>query len=434
LLLASSLLIALLAMMPLLSIANGALAQHATYFVAAGLLLATALTSETEIAAAAKVLRRFSLAILFPLLWMMMQSIPLPFASIANPIWPTAAIALNDPSLQGHISIDPGSTLRSLIWCLTVLSVAVSTLIIAKDRRRAEAILIALSASATFVSLEILVGRSDAMAAIMPAIGRAGSGLTTVALLAVLSNGAIIEMAIERQLNQTNFDFSFSGPFLPKLFAGIFGIAISLAAIGTQENASLFMLVILGLAVMAFVAIFRRIGFRPWPSAILIAVLIGTVSAGSLQLLQRSPASGLLGVVPASEGAATAIAQRALSDSSWAGSGVGTFERLTKIYGDFGVGDFIGPPSTAVSVAIEWGRPAVLILAALAIQLFFFSFRGAIGRGRDSFFASATAASVLVVLCESFLDASLLTPAIQVILGITIGLGVSQATGRTSSL
>lgn len=431
-LLASSLLIALLAMMPLLSIANGALAQHATYFVAAGLLLATALTSEAEIAAAAKALRRFSLAILFPLLWMMMQSIPLPFASIANPIWPTAAIALNDPSLPGHISIDPGSTLRSLIWYLTVLSVAVSTVIIAKDRHRAETILIALSASATFVSLEILVGRSDAMAAIMPTIGRAGRGLTTVALLAVLSNGAIIEMAIERQRNQTNFDFS--GPFLPKLFAGIFGMAISLAAIGTQENASLFMLVILGLAVMAFVAIFRRIGFRPWPSAILMAVLIGMASAGSLQLLQRSPASGLLGLVAPSEGAATAIAQRALSDSSWVGSGVGTFERLTKIYGDFGVSDFIAPPSTAIVIAIEWGRPAVLILAALAIQLFFFSFRGAIGRGRDSFFASATAASVLVVLCESFLDASLLTPAIQVILGITIGLGVSQATGRTSSL
>src|SRR6266702_768421 len=316
-------------MMPLTSIANGALTLYATYFVAAGLLLATALTSETEVAAAEKALRRFWFGILFPLFWMLMQSIPLPFASIVNPIWPTAAIALNAPSLAGHISIDPGSTLRSLVWYLTVLSVAVSTLIIAEDRRRAETILIALGASATFVSLEMLVARSDALVAMMPAIGRARSGLTTVALLAVNSNGAIIAMAVERQLNKTNLDLSLSGPFLPKLFAGILGIAIALAAIGTQENASLFVLVILGLAVMAFVAIFRRIGIRPWPSAILIAVLIGMASAGFLQLFQRTPASGLLGVVAPSGGASIAIAQRALSDSSWVGSGVGTFERLT---------------------------------------------------------------------------------------------------------
>jgi hypothetical protein len=87
-----------------------------------------------------------------------------------------------------------------------------------------------------------------------------------------------------------------------------------------------------------------------------------------------------------------------------------------------------------VSIAIEWGRPALLILVGIAVQLFFFIFRGAVRRGRDSFFPSAAAASVLVVLCQSFVDPSLLTPTAQIIITVMIGLGLSQSSGRTTRL
>jgi hypothetical protein len=92
------------------------------------------------------------------------------------------------------------------------------------------------------------------------------------------------------------------------------------------------------------------------------------------------------------------------------------------------------PPSTAVLIVIESGRLALVILAGFAAQLFFVTFRGAVRRGRDSFFASAAAAGILVVLCESFLDSSLSSLPVQIIVAVMVGLGLAQSAGRTSGI
>ena len=87
---------------------------------------------EAQITSIAPLLKRFSLAILFPIFWMVLQAIPLPFSSLANPIWSTTSIALNEASLPGRISVDPGATLRTLIFYLINVSVVVATVIITK--------------------------------------------------------------------------------------------------------------------------------------------------------------------------------------------------------------------------------------------------------------------------------------------------------------
>jgi hypothetical protein len=103
-------------------------------------------------------------------------------------------------------------------------------------------------------------------------------------------------------------------------------------------------------------------------------------------------------------------------------------------YQDFGSAPALGPPSTAISIAIEWGKPALFILAAFAIQLFVFVFRGAVRRGRDAFFASAAAGAVLVALGEAFCDSSLLNTSVQIVVAVMVGLGLSQSVGRTSGV
>jgi hypothetical protein len=185
---------------------------------------------------------------------------------------------------------------------------------------------------------------------------------------------------------------------------------------------------------MLFVLTVRRLGFRPWPSAILAAVLIAMAAVATLPLARSTPFVDLLGFVRSDDQASLAVARRAMSDTSWTGSGVGTFTRVARIYQDYGVGSTLTAPSTAVLVAIEWGRAAMLILAGFTLQLFLFALRGAVGRGRDSFFASATAAIVVVALCDSFVDVSMLNPTAQIILATVIGLGLAQSTGRTSSI
>ena len=93
-----------------------------------------------------------------------------------------------------------------------------------------------------------------------------------------------------------------------------------------------------------------------------------------------------------------------MSGTPWLGNGVGTFRSLVPIYQDFGTVPALEPPSTAIAVAIEWGTIALAITIAFAAQLFLFTFRGAVRRGRDSYFAATAAAGVLVMICEAFCD------------------------------
>ena len=431
------LLTALLAMTPILAVGSGSFAQHLIALAAAIMLATSAMDPQGEISATAQLLKRFSAAVLFPILWMTLQAIPLSFDSIANPIWPTTRIALNESSLPGHISLDPGATLRSLASYLTILSLVVSTAILTKDRQRAETTLLVLSTVTTLISFEALVGQLDLFAGLIPSASTtAASPLAAAAALGALTNGAIIFMLIERHLKRTAVDNRFFGSLMFGLVMSLSGIAISLAAMRALAQGSLFAATGLGFLVILFIAIVRRLGFRPWPSAILLAVLIAMAGAASLPHFQPDASAGLLAFIasPGQNSTSLAISQRALSDASWVGSGVGTFGLLSRAYQDFGVAPALVPASTAVSIAIEWGRPALVILIGFAAQFFLFALRGAVRRGRDSFFSSAAAAGVALIVCESFLDASLLNSAVQIIVAVLVGLGLSQSTGRTSGL
>jgi hypothetical protein len=432
---AFNILIVLLAVTPILAIVNGALSQHAVALAATIMLMAVAMDREGEVATAAQLLKRFSLAILFPILWMVLQIVPSPFPSLVNPIWSTTSIALNEPSQSGHISLDPGATFRSLMLYLTIVSLVVSTVITTRDRLRAETTLFILSAVTTFMSVEVLIGQLDSFAGMIPnADTAAASPFAAAAALAALANGALIARAIERHLNRSDINNFFSGSLLFGLLSGLSGIAVSLAAMRILAHGSLLGATGLGFAAILFIAIVRRLGFRPWPSAILFAIIVAMAGAVAWPRFQPGASAALMGFVAVATSDSLVLAERVLSDASSVGNGVGTFKLLARAYQDFGTKAIPVAPSTAVSIAIEWGWPALVILAGFAAQLFFFTLRGAVRRGRDSFFASVTAASVLVTLFESFVDSSLLNPAVQIIVAVTIGLGLSQSSGRTSNL
>jgi hypothetical protein len=429
---ASSLLTILLAVTPILAIANGAFAQHAVAIVAAVMLAAAAKGAETELASTAQLLKRFSPAILLPLAWMVLQTLPLPFPSLANPVWSTTSIALNDPSLPGRISLDPGATLRCLFLYLVDVSLVVSTVIITKDRHRAETVLFVLCAVTTFMSLQGLLGRLDLFAGMIADAGGPTSPFPAATALAIVTNGALIARAIERHLHQPDIRNLASVPLWLGILSGLSGIAAAFAAMATFSRGTLLVVTGLGLTVIVFIVAVRRLGFRSWPSAMLFAVVVAMAGAIALPRVQ-SGGSGLLGLVSFAPEAA-ALAERVYADASWLGNGVGTFGLSSRAYQEFGAATLAVPPSTAVLIAIESGRLALVILAGFAVQLFFATFRGAVRRGRDSFFASAAAAGILVVLCESFLDSSLSSPSVQIMVAVMVGLGLAQSAGRTGGL
>ncbi|MBR1171016.1 O-antigen ligase family protein [Bradyrhizobium liaoningense] len=428
---ASYLLVALLATAPAAVVANDGYEQPAILLlIALALAFAAIRATPPEIALAKQTLKRFILAILAPIVWMIVQIIPSPVSALANPIWAAAAIALNAPSLSGHISINPSATLHSLVWFLAVITLIVSTVIVTKDRRRAELILLASTAAATLAALAPLLARADQLPGMAPFHG-ASSKVALAALLAALANGAIIAMAIERHLNHCDAIFSVSAPRLLQMLLGICGVAVSAGVIAACGQIQLLSLAGLGFALMLFVAVVRRLGLRPWLATILATILFGAAGAG---LAGSAATTDLLRLAESSTNESFAIAQRALLGSPWLGNGVGSFSEVSRVYQNHGTSETITAPSTAISLAIEWGRPAPLVLAALSLQLFFFSLRGAISRGRDSFFASLAAAGILCTLCASFGDPGLLTPAVQILLAVMIGLGISQCAGRTKSV
>jgi hypothetical protein len=427
------LLTALLAATPVLAIADGASAQHLISFVAAVMLAIAAMAPQAEITTTVQLLKRFSFAILFPVFFMILQLSPIPFTSLVNPIWPTASAALNEPSLWGHVSIDPESTFRSLMFYMTIAALMVATIIVTKDRQRAETILYVLSAVTTFMSAEVLLNQFSSFAGIIT-ITTGAATFVAASALGALTNTATIIMAVERYLGRRELEASSSGSLFLGLILGVAGIAICLVAMRTSAPANVVIATAFGLAVMLFIAIARRFAFSPWSSAILFSTFV-VMAIGIVVVRSQGNASpGILGFATSTTEQSLAVAQRALSDTRWLGSGVGTFGSLAGVYQDFGTAPIFEAPTTAVSIAIEWGWPALIVLTGFAIQLFAFTFRGALRRGRDSFYPAAAAAGVAVVFCEAFCDPSLMHPTAQIIAAVIIGLGLSQSAGRTSGL
>ena len=103
----------------------------------------------------ATVIRPVAIVAVVPAVWMLIQVLPLKTIGLANPIWESAAAALGRP-LAGSISIDPGDTLVSLARYLSAAAIAFVAAAVAVDRRRAEWILIALTAATTLIALMVL--------------------------------------------------------------------------------------------------------------------------------------------------------------------------------------------------------------------------------------------------------------------------------------
>lgn len=424
---ASRLLIALLAATPILAITGGSFAQHVISLATATMMAMVTRGSETQIASAAPLLKQFLLIFLLPVAWMTLQIFPM--SSLANPIWSATSIALNQPSLPGRISVDPGATLQSLFLYLVNVSLLVSTVVITRDRRTAETILFVLSAVTTLISVEFLLSQLDSFAGIIRQTGAATNLFPAAAALAILINGALVARALERHLHQQNIRNLAAPQLWVSVFCGLSGITVAFAALAALGQHTLVAVTGCGLMVLVFIAAVRRLGFRFGLSALLF---LGLAAIASAMVVPHSLAGGLglLGFVSLPP-EALAPAKHLLSDAPTWGNGLGTF-RLTSIaYQEFGAA-LADPPSTAVLMAVEAGRLASAILAAFAAQFFLVSFRGSVRRGRDSFFAAATAAVVVVVLCESFLDSSLSNPTIQAIVAVMVGVGLAQSVGRTS--
>ena len=369
--------------------------------------------------------RGLKIAAAIPAIWMAVQLLPTPIR--AHSIWAYANEALAQRS-WGHISVDLGRTILALSFYLANISLILVAVFVARDRRRAEQILFALTAIVTITALGLLIGKS---ALIGSAINNAVlAGVSALGILLSLASGArtIARRETRGEKSQTGVQ-----NVRTTLIASGLGLIVGIIGLSASATLNVGLTTLFGVATFASVRTIRRARLANWAALILIATML--VVAAMIVLWRYDSTRSLspfLQFATASSADAISATQRMLSDAGWLGAGAGTFSALLPLYQDLG-SSVTQPPSTISALAIELGWPMALFAIALAIWLAVVLYRGALSRGRDSFYPAAAAAGVVIALGQAFCDASLLNSCIAVMVGALIGLGLAQTTSSRDS-
>jgi hypothetical protein len=373
------------------------------------------------------------IAMIAPILavWMLAQTIPLPIKSWAHPIWASAETALDNP-IAGSITIDPGATLVAICRYLSVIAIFFVATAVAIDRTRAEWILFWLVGVTTLAAMAQIIYNLAGLNFPDEATD-AGIRASTTALCAlgvVVAATATIR-AIERyETRRTRTDVP-STKFAIALSLALVAFAICSLSLALFAPAPIIFAAANGFAILAIIMIIRRLGLNLWTGVAIAAIAIGSAIA----IAETHVGSGILTLRYASHSQSSLIsmAQRIIEDTGWFGTGAGTFASLLPIYqaaDNVSIG--MSAPTTAAQVAIELGWPAFWAILMMTIGFLFLLLRGALQRGRDSFYPAAGAGCIVVLTLEAFCDASLFRTTVVICAAAALGLGLAQSVSRTS--
>lgn len=374
--------------------------------------------------------RPVAIVVVIPAVWILVQILPLEIPGVSNPIWDSASVGIGHP-IRGGISIDPGFTLLSLSRYVTMMAILFLSMLASLDRHRAEWVLFSLT-TATALTALVLIG--DDLAGVnalfttentLPGIGALDSTALGLILSAASAIGALERFETQRIKGDSSIaTLAMVFVFCVAAFAAC-GLAIFLHATGF-----LILAAGSGLATLASVVLMRRLGLGPWGYSAIGSVTI--VIAVSVVAMQPASRITTLTLPLASHVVSpSSVTERILAASPWTGTGAGTFAALIPIYRDADevVTDY-SPPNVATKIAIEAGRPAVWTVLFIAIAAAATLLRGALRRGRDSFYPAAGASSIVTLVLLSFTDVGLVETSTSVVASAVIGLAFGQRLSR----
>ena len=377
----------------------------------------------------ATVIRPVAIVAVVPAVWMLIQLLPLKTIGLANPIWESAAAALGRP-LAGSISIDPGDTLVSLARYLSVAAIAFVAAAVAVDRRRAEWILIALTAATTLIALMVLAAGLGGFTFLSDG-GPAGHAATDSAGLGVIIAAAAAFHMFERGKAQPPDQRGSALWHWLAFVACLIAVAICTLAVIVGATSQAYFAVACGVATLAVAVVTRRFNFGPWGySAIISVALVVAIAAVALQPGSRTMDLTLAFAAHA-PAPLIAVTQRVLTETSWAGTGAGTFAAILPIYQDIDeLATGSVAPTAAAAIAVEMGRPFLWAILLAAIALVVTLLRGALLRRRDSFYSTAGASCVVAGTLLAFGNAALFSTPVLIIVAAIIGIAIAQSKSR----
>jgi hypothetical protein len=425
-----ALLVVLVALAPVFALSAGRISPQLINIDVAALLLLLPSAPETDVRSSLAIFKPLAFAALLPAAWMLLQLLPLPPGSIEHPVWRSATTALSD-SLSGHISIDLGFTLRSLFGYLGLISLAFITSVLTRNRERAETILATLCAITTFIALELLLFRDLAVLKPANSTDDLTSSLVGLAAFGVVLNSAFVVRAAERYETRSGRSGQPLRNFIGLMLLGAAGAVICLVALISDATCDVLIDTAFGLAVVGLIILIRRLNLARWTAATLCAAaLVACGGVIALRFAANSSVSPLFRFAKIQSADAVAATLRMMTDANWTGGGVGTYQALAAIYRDTDGAPSPAAINTITSIVLEWGRAGMLMVFLLVVQLLVTLFRGALARGRDSFYAASAAACLVIAFGAAYCDASFTTVTVQMTAAIIIGLGLAQTTGR----
>jgi hypothetical protein len=430
------LLLGLLGISPLLLFVDGPMI-HAILvaYAAVAVALIGALIRPGEAKHLASVIRPIVIIAAIPAVWLIVQVIPLSSKSWAHPIWSDAETALGTP-ITGHITIDPGATLVALCRYVSAVAILFVAAAVTIDRKRAERVLFWLVGVTTLAAMVQII--DGLMAFELPDEATEVTfrvSTTALCALGIVSAAAAVVRAIERyEMRQSESDLPFTKfglASVPALTA--FGIcALSLVIF---SRAPVSFAAASGLVTLAILMLIRRLGLGPLAGDTVAAIAIGVVIAIAVTIAATHAGTGnaMLWYASHSQSSLISVTQRMIEDTGWLGTGAGTFKLLLPIYGESNTGTIaMLAPTSAAQIAIELGRPALWAILIMTFVVLLLLLRGALQRGRDSFYSAVGAGCIVVLALEAFCDASLFSTAVLVCTVTALGLSIAQRVSRTS--
>jgi hypothetical protein len=423
---AFSLLLISIATVPTLAFSDGPVAQSLIAILAATSLALVGISARAaDVNYAAQATRHFKLAAAVPAIWMTIQILPMPFSSISHSIWVNANDALNQRA-WGHISIDTGASIQALAFYLANVALIAVGVFVAKDRRRAEHLLFTLTAISTLTIVALLVSKSGLIAASMDT-DQALSALSAVGLILWLTTGV---RSIERYESKRAAPERSKQNIQTTLALCGAGLLVCIAGLAASATLNVSLIVAFGAITFGSLQAIRRVGLAGWAAGIVIATMI---AAAAMIVLWRFDSvhalSPFLQFATSASPDAISVARRTLADTGWMGIGAGTYAALLPVYQELS-SSVTKAPSTVAAFAIELGWPMALFIIAVTCGLVVIFFRGALARGRDSFYPAAAGACAIIVLGQAFCDTSLLDTCIAVVGDAVIGLGLAQSVSQ----
>jgi hypothetical protein len=365
-----------------------------------------------------------------PLIWMLIQLLPIPIGGLSRSIWESAAGALDTP-LSASISIDPGLTLIALCCYASMIGMAFVAAAVSIERQHAEKLLLVLCSAAAVISLILMASQVGGFALLdESSAGGEHAAIITAGIIGIILFAASTIMIIERyEIDHQHHKFS--SQLLIPITIRITGLLVcSLTLIASDTNYAIFAATC-GLATVVIIYFLRRLGFGP--TAGLAMGFLAIVAVAAIIWTKGPPVAGDISLryMTGANADVASLDTRIVGEVGLGGSGAGTFRAISILYGMQDSSDVLRPPTFAAQIAIELGHPALWIIVGLACALIIICARGAFNRGRDFFYPLAGAGVSVAIILNSFSNAGLTNPAISLLVAVTLGLGLAQSISRT---